>query len=240
MIQAKRAPEPAIPRPTCTTRCGFCTSRGVVLYNSPDLYKSPGAICTTRFVLYNSPERSVQLAVRGETICTTRSERRVVFVADGPVLPESSSLWCGMGLLGGSRLIWCASTSNNRANIRAPKGTAAKQFLGMMLKIPGDRFPTSGGLLARLQAMCACRSNPPQKDRDQARRKNGIEPGSRSRRIADSAVPHHGLPSEKERYEARTDPDVEPAGRNGPSACAHLCPLRSGVRETLGVARRRR
>ena len=84
MIQAKRAPEPAIPRPPCTTRGRFCTSRQDVLYNSLDLYKSPRAICTTRFVLYNSLRG-------GEAICTTRSPRKRLLGSDGPVLPESSS-----------------------------------------------------------------------------------------------------------------------------------------------------
>ncbi len=72
MIQAKRAPEPAIPGPTCTTRGPFCTTRQSNLYTSLDLYKSPRAICTTRFVLYKSLGRSVQLASRRGTICTTR------------------------------------------------------------------------------------------------------------------------------------------------------------------------
>ncbi len=69
------------------------------------------------------------------------------------------------------------------------------------------------------------------------RRKNGIEPGSRSRRIAESEETHYGLPSEKARYEARTDREVEPAGRNGTSPCPHLCPLRERGMENLGPFR---
>jgi len=52
MIQAKRAPEPAIPRPTCTTRG-----------------RSPGRSVQLLFIPYKSPEHSVQLASGGEAIC---------------------------------------------------------------------------------------------------------------------------------------------------------------------------
>ena len=57
--------------------------------------------------------------------------------------------------------------------------------------------------------------------RQNGRVQGQIEPGSRSRRIAESEETHYGLPSEKARYEARTDREVEPAGRNG----ADLYPL---------------
>ncbi len=51
--------EPAIPRPTCTTRCGACTSR-------PEQSVQLGSFCTSRREnLYNSPRD-------GEAICTTR------------------------------------------------------------------------------------------------------------------------------------------------------------------------
>ncbi len=162
MIQAKRAPEPAIPRPTCTTRgrppgrsvqlVSFRTSRRNILYNSPragrrsarvgafkssetgprpadeqsrglslDLYKSPDPQnrclpcrrCLPRSLRQTTPTRQTDLSsdrsyelrahlsppfpggdlynsrpvlynsLRGrEAICTTHSERCVVFVAE--------------------------------------------------------------------------------------------------------------------------------------------------------------
>ena len=69
---------------------------------------------------------------------------------------------------------------------------------------PGPRASGAGGPRGKWNTTCPLQ----QKGRAQGQ----IEPGSRSRRIAESEEAYYGLPSEKARAEARTDRKVEPAG----------------------------